>query len=290
MARLSALVGLSFFMAIATGCGGDDTSSQEQPPVDVNVQLAKVTKERDEAQTELKREREAEMSNLARFEAAEAAATTGNDELKRQLHTLRNQFAETQKELEKARKEAADLKAAGAQGEHADKNGDAAKTDEHKDAAKAPAAQRTHDQELAARDFRCDEVSFATSLPAFKKLYPAIQGQVLKAGESSYQFDSKSGAAVVATFLDDQLLSIQLRYTEPQLKELGGWDNLKKQLQAEVGEPDSADDHVARWTLDSVDRIIMASGRNGGAAVVTITRKSAAEERNHRLETLGAVN
>ncbi len=113
MARLSALVGLSFFMAIAAGCGGDDTSSLEQPPVDVNVQLAKVTKERDEAQAELKKEREAEMSNLARFEAAEAAATTGNDELRRQLHTLRNQFTETQKELEKARKEAADLKAAG---------------------------------------------------------------------------------------------------------------------------------------------------------------------------------
>ena len=139
MARLSAFVGLSFFMALAAGCGGDDTSSQE-PPIDVNVQLAKVTKERDEAQAELKREREAEMSNLARFEAAEAAATTGNDELRRQLHTLRNQFTETQKELEKARKEAADLKAAGAQGEHADKNGDAAKTDEHKDATKVPAA------------------------------------------------------------------------------------------------------------------------------------------------------
>src|SRR5690242_19526421 len=105
MARLSAFVGMSFLMAIVAGCGGDDTSSQEQP-VDVNVRLAQVTKERDEAQAELKREREAEMSQLARFESAEAAATTGIDELKRQLHTVRNQLAEAQKELEKARKEA----------------------------------------------------------------------------------------------------------------------------------------------------------------------------------------
>ena len=117
-------------------------------------------------------------------------------------------------------------------------------------------------------------MTFQTTLPEFKKLYPSIQGQVAKAGESSYQFNSKSGAAVVATFLDDQLLSIQLRYTEQQLKELGGWDTLNKRLQTEVGEPDSADDHVARWAFDSADRIIMASGRNGGAAVVTITRKS----------------
>jgi hypothetical protein len=280
---------MSFLMALAAGCGGDDTSSQEQP-VDVNVQLAKVTKERDEAQTELKKERDAEMSNLARFESAEAAAATGTDELKRQLHIVRNQLTEAQKELEKTRKELADLKDGRSDGDHAGKDGDAAKAKEHS-GAKAAVAQRTHDQELAARDFRCDDVGFETTLAEFKKLYPAATaGQVSKAGESSYQFNSKSGAAVVATFLDDRLLALQLRYTEQQLKELGGWDALNKGLQTEVGEPDSADDHTARWTIDSVDRIIMASGRNGGAAVVTITRKSAAEERNHRLEKLGAAN
>jgi hypothetical protein len=287
MARLSALVGMSFLMALAAGCGGGDDTISE-PPIDINVQLATVTKERDAAQAELKKEREAEVSQLARSESAEAAAATGIDELKRQLHTVRNQLAEAQKELEKARKEAADLKGGGAQGEHAAKEGDAAGKNEHSGTATAPVAQRTHDQELAARDFRCDEVSFQTTLPEFKKLYPSIQGQVAKAGESSYQFNSKSGAAVVATFLDDQLLSIQLRYTEQQLKELGGWDTLNKRLQTEVGEPDSADDHVARWSFDSADRMIMASGRNGGAAVVTITRKSLVEERNHRLEKLGA--
>jgi hypothetical protein len=69
MARLSALVGMSSLIVIAAGCSGDDTSSQEQP-VDVNVRLAQVTKERDEAQTELKKERDAELSQLARFEAA----------------------------------------------------------------------------------------------------------------------------------------------------------------------------------------------------------------------------
>ncbi len=287
MARLHALVGMSFMMAIAAGCGGGDDTSGE-PPIDVNVRLAQVTKERDEAQAELKKEQDAEVSQLARSESAEAAAATGIDELKRQLHTVRNQLAEAQKELEKARKEAADLKGGQAQDEHAGKAGDVAGKNERSGAAIVAVAQRTHDQELAARDFRCDEVTFQTTLPEFKKLYPAIQGQLSKAGESSYQFNSKSGAAVVATFLDDQLLSIQLRYTEQQLKELGGWDTLNKRLQTEVGEPDSADDHVARWAFDSADRIIMASGRNGGAAVVTITRKSTAEERNHRLEKLGA--
>jgi hypothetical protein len=287
MARLSAVVGMSFFVAIAAGCGGDDTTSQEQP-VDINVQLAKVTKERDESQAELKKEREAEMSQLARFEAAEAAATTGTDELKRQLHTVRKQLAEAQKELETARKEAADLRGSGTQGERAGREGDAAKTNERKSDATVAASQRTHDQELAARDFRCDDVSFQTTLPEFKKLYPAsVREQVSKAGESSYQFNSKSGAVLAATFLDDQLLSLQLRYTEQQLKALGGWDNLNQRLAADFGEPDSADDHVARWSLDSVDRIIMASGRKGGAAVVTITKKSTAEERNHRLEKVG---
>jgi hypothetical protein len=287
MARLTALVGMSFLIAIAAGCGGGDDSNGEQP-VDVNVRLAAVTKERDEAQAELKKEREAEVSQLARSESAEAAAATGIDELKRQLHTVRNQLADAQKELEKARKEAADLKGGQAQDERASKDGDAAKANERKGAATVPVSQRTHDQELAARDFRCDDVTFLTTLPGFKKLYPAVQGQVSKAGESSYQFNSKSAAAVVATFIDDQLLSIQLRYTEQQLKELGGWDTLDKRLQADFGEPDSSDEHVARWTFDSADRIIMASGRNGGAAVVTVTRKSTAEERNHRLENLGA--
>jgi hypothetical protein len=286
MARLSALVGMSLLMALAAGCGGDDTSGE--PPIDINVHLATVTKERDAAQAELKREREAEVSQLARSESAEAAAATGIDELKRQLHTVRNQLAEAQKELEKARKEAANLKEGRAQDEHAGKTGDAAGKNERSGAATDPVAHRTPDQELAARDFRCDEVSFQTTLPEFNKLYPAIRGQVAKVGESSYQFNSKSGAAVVATFLDDQLLSIQLRYTAQQLKELGGWDALNKRLQTEVGEPDSSDDHVARWSFDSADRMIIASGRNGGAAVVTITRKSTAEERNHRLEKLGA--
>jgi hypothetical protein len=287
MARLSALVGLSVLIVIVAGCG-DDTSIQEQP-VDINVQLATVTKERDAAQAELKREREAEVSQLARSESAEAAAATGIDELKRQLHTVRNQLADAQKALEKARKEAANLKEGRAQDEHAGKEGDAAGTNQRKGAATVPGSQRTHDEEIAARDFRCDEVTFQTTLPEFKKLYPAVQGQVAKGGESSYQFTSKSAAAaVVATFLDDQLLSIQLRYTEQQLKALGGWDTLNKGLQADFGEPDSADDHVARWSFDSADRMIMASGRNGGAAVVTITRKSTAEERNHRLEKLGA--
>jgi hypothetical protein len=287
MARLSALVGMSFLMALAAGCGGGDDTISEQP-IDINVQLATVTKERDAAQAELKREREAEVSQLARSESAEAAAATGIDELKRQLHTVRNQLAEAQKELEKARKEAADLKEGRAQDEHAGKEGDAAGTNQRKSAVTVPGSQRTHDEEIAARDFRCDEVSFQTTLPEFKKLYPAVQGQVAKGGESSYPFTSKSAAAVVATFLDDQLLSIQLRYTEQQLKALGGWDTLNKGLQADFGEPDSADDHGARWSFDSADRMIMASGRNGGAAVVTITRKSTAEERNHRLEKLGA--
>lgn len=278
---------MSFLMAIAAGCGGGDDTTGEQP-IDVNVQLATVTKERDRAQAELKKEREAELSQLARFEAAEIAAATGNDELKRQLYLVRKQLAEAQNELKKARKDAADLKAGRAQDEHAGKEGDAAGTNERTSAGTVPVGQRTHDQELAARDFRCEEVTFQTTLPEFKKLYPAVQGQVAKAGESSYQFSSKSAGAVVATFLDDQLLSIQLRYTDQQLKKFGGWEALNKRLQADFGEPDSPDDHVARWTFDSADRIILASGRSEGAAVVTITRKSLVEERNHRLEELGA--
>jgi hypothetical protein len=280
---------MSLLMAIAAGCGGDDATTEEQP-VDINVRLAQVTKERDQAQSELKREREAELSQLARFEAAEAAAATGTDELKRQLHTVRKQLADAQKELEKVRKEAADLNGGRSPSEPG-KEGGIAGTNDRSGAAKNVANRRTPEQELAARDFRCDQVTFQTTLPEFKKLFPASsQGPVSKAGESSYQFNLKPAGTVVATFLDDQLLSIQLRYTEQQLKELGGWDTVNQRLQTEFGEPDSADDHVARWTFDSGDRIILASGRKGGAAVVTITRKSTAEERNHRLEKLGGAN
>jgi hypothetical protein len=280
---------MSFLMAIAAGCGGDDATTEEQP-VDINVRLAQVTKERDQAQSELKKEREAELSQLARFEAAEAAAATGTDELKRQLHTVRKQLADAQKELEKVRKEAADLNGGRSPSEPG-KEGGIAGTNDRSGAAKNAANRRTPEQELAARDFRCDQVTFQTTLPEFKKLFPASsQGPVSKAGESSYQFNLKPAGTVVATFLDDQLLSIQLRYTEQQLKELGGWDTVNQRLQTEFGEPDSADDHVARWTFDSGDRIILASGRKGGAAVVTITRKSTAEERNHRLEKLGGAN
>jgi hypothetical protein len=279
---------MSFLMAIAAGCGGDDAT--EEQPVDVNVRLAQVTKERDEAQSELKKEREAELSQLARFEAAEAAAATGNDELKRQLHTVRKQLADAQKELEKTRKEAAALNGGRSPGEPAGKEG-AAGANDRSGGDKNSANRRTPEQELAARDFRCDQVTFQTTLPEFKKLFPASSlGPISKAGESSYQFNLKPAGVVVATYLDDQLLSIQLRYTEQQLKELGGWDTISQRLQTEFGEPDSSDDHTARWTFDSGDRIILASGRKGGAAVVTITRKSTAEERNHRLEKLGAAN
>jgi hypothetical protein len=281
---------MSFLMAVAAGCGGDDATTEEQP-VDINVRLAQVTKERDEALADLKKERAAEVSQLARFEATDAAAATANDELKRQLHTVRKQLADAQKELEKARKEAADLNGGRSPGDNAGKEGGAAGANDRGGAAKNSANRRTPEQELAARDFHCDQVTFRTTLPEFKKLFPASSlGPVSKAGESSYQFNLKPAGVVVATFLDDQLLSIQLRYTEQQLKELGGWDTLSQRLQTEFGEPDSSDDHTARWTFDSGDRIILASGRNGGAAVVTITRKSTAEERNHRLEKLGGAN
>jgi hypothetical protein len=49
---------------------------------------------------------------------------------------------------------------------------------------------------------------------------------------------------------------------------------------SDFGERDSSDKQVARWTFDSADGIILASGRSGGAEVVTIARKSLVEERN----------
>src|SRR5690348_9329765 len=123
MGRLSALVGMSILILLMAGCS-DDTSREE--PIDVNVKLAAVTKERDQAQTELKKEREAEVNQLARFESAETAATTGNDELRRQLNTVNRQLADAQVELKKARKEIAALKRGRAEGGHAAKEGDVA--------------------------------------------------------------------------------------------------------------------------------------------------------------------
>jgi hypothetical protein len=275
---------MSFLIVLMVGCS-DDTSREE--PID--VKLAAVIKERDAAQAELKKERETELSQLARFESAETAATTGNEELRRKLNSINRQLADAQIELKKARKEVAALKKGRADGGHAGKESDPAPTTERSSAATVAVGQRTQNQELAARDFHCEEVTFQTTLPEFKKLYPdSIQGQVSKVGESSYQFKSNSTGARLATFLDDQVLSIQLCYSTEQLTELGGWDTLNKRLQTEFGEPDSVDAHVAQWTFDSADRIILASGRNGGAAVVTITRKSIEDERNHRLEKLGA--
>ncbi len=286
MGKLIAFIVVSLLVATAVGCSRDKAAADL---AEANEKLTAVTKERDAAQAELKKARDAAPTQLAQSESAETAAATGNDELRRQLDAARSQITEGQKTLEKAQKEEADLKGRLALAEHTSKEAEAARTNERGSADAPSVGQRTTEQVIAARDFGCEKVTFQTTLPEFKKLYPAsIHGKNSRIGESSYQFNSKAVGTIEATFLDNQLLSIQLRYGEQQLEDLGGWDILFKRLQAKFGEPDITDDRVTRWTFESADRMILASGRNGGAVVVTIARTSVMADRNRRTEKLDA--
>jgi hypothetical protein len=144
---------------------------------------------------------------------------------------------------------------------------------------------RTPDQVAAARDYHLEKLTFNTTLPEFKDLYPRLGDPTRsKLGESTYEISAASVGTVSIAFLDDNVITISLRYGEQQLADLGGRKVLMQRLAAKFGEPDTVENDTAKWMFPSADRFILAStDKDAGGVTVTFGKVSGIAQRSDKV-------
>jgi myosin heavy subunit len=291
MNRMSAFAGaVASLVLVAVGCGSDQAATEL---AEANNKLNAATKETGDLREQLKKSQAATIDAIAKSSDLTKRLATAND----QAIEIRNESESNRQAVEQLQREIADLKTRLTAAEQANRAAETAGSrgrdgdDPETKLAAATDGRRTTEQILAARDFHFEKVTFKTTRAEFTKLDRKLENNTEKSkiGESTYEFHSDQIGTIKVTFLDSNIQTIDLLYGEHELEELGGPRTIEKRLVAKFGEPDSDEDHSAKWFFTSADRFILAITSDSGNAIgVTFGKVSLVAERNGRIQKLDA--
>ncbi len=261
MNRMIATAGLLALVFVLNGCGSDSTA-------DLMETNDKINKELDSVKSQLSTVVATETATATKLDAVRILANNDDEQLRANVRD----FKRSKLELD-----ALKLKLAYLETQLAAANQSKGASVDH--------SGRTTEQISAARDYHFEKITFDTTLPQFKDLYPKIGDPTRsKLGESTYEISSAPVGTVSITFLDDRVMTVSLRYGEQQIEELGGQKALLKRLAAKFGEPDSIENDTAKWMFASADRFILVSiGEKAGPVLVTFGKASEITERDDRM-------